>query len=150
MKTWQALLASSITALTLTACGSQSAEQQSAEQTAETAKNIDPIEAGHEAMHDYDSAMQIMGNMIENPDKFDLAKFQEEAKFLSENSDQPWQYFADKQNNESFQAEIDQFKTATAELNKIAQTATNVEDVKAAFAAVGATCKSCHMSGSGN
>ena len=104
------------------------------------------IEAGDES---------VMGGMAKAPETFDLAKFQENAKFLAESANKPWAHFADKNqlgeatdavwvNATEFKAETENFQKVTAELNKTAQNATTLEEILPAFKPVGDSCQSCH------
>ena len=113
------------------------------------------LKAREDIMKGWGDAMGIMGGMIKEPDTFDAAMFKEQATFLADDADSPWSHFADKNavggaaeavwsDGDGFQAEIDKFKQATAELNSAAQNATSAADVQPAFGDVGASCKSCH------
>ena len=108
-----------------------------------------------DTMANWGDAMKVMGGMIKNPDTFDVAKFQQEASFLATDADKPWVLFQDSNaqgnatdavwsDSAGFGAEADKLQQATAKLNSVAQTASSVTDVQAAFADVSASCKSCH------
>lgn len=113
------------------------------------------VSARQDAMKDWKDAMSIMGDMAEAPDTFDLATFQENAKFLADSADTPWSHFSDQNdlggakeavwvNANEFKAETENFQNATTELNQTAQNATTLEEILPAFKEVGASCKSCH------
>lgn len=113
------------------------------------------VTARQDAMKDWKDAMGVMGDMAEAPDTFDLATFQENAKFLADSADQPWSHFTDQNelgeateavwvNAEEFKAEAENFQNVTAELNTTAQNASSLEEILPAFKEVGASCKSCH------
>lgn len=147
-----ALLASTFA---LIACGG-SVNNKTASDNEAAADNINPVDARQATMHDLNDAMGVMGNMIKNPDKFDANTFKKEAAFLAETSEKSWEHFDDQSagaggsteavwsDKEGFATQIEMFKAVSAGLNDIAQNAKSVDDVKTAFAGVGAGCQSCH------
>lgn len=113
------------------------------------------VSARQDVMKDWKDAMSVMGGMAKAPETFDLAKFQENAKFLAESANKPWAHFADKNqlgeatdavwvNATEFKAETENFQKVTAELNTKAQNATTLEEILPAFKPVGDSCQSCH------
>lgn len=113
------------------------------------------VSARQDVMKDWKDAMSVMGGMAKAPETFDLAKFQENAKFLAESANKPWAHFADKSqlgeatdavwvNATEFKAETENFQKVTAELNTTAQNATTLEEILPAFKPVGDSCQSCH------
>lgn len=113
------------------------------------------VSARQDVMKDWKDAMSVMGGMAKAPETFDLAKFQENAKFLAESANKPWAHFADKNqlgeatdavwvNATEFKAETENFQKVTAELNTTAQNATTLEEILPAFKPVGDSCQSCH------
>lgn len=113
------------------------------------------VKARQDSMKSWSDAMDIMGGMVEAPDTFDAAVFQEQAAFLADDAANPWSHFEDQEavgnateavwvDVDSFRAEADNFQQVTAQLNTAAQTATGVADVQPAFGEVGASCKACH------
>ncbi len=117
---------------------------------------LDPdVKARQDIMKSYGDAMGIMGDMVKAPDTFDAELLKKQTAFLAEESKNPWAHFANQEaignateavwsDNPSFIAESENFQKVTAELNTVAQTASNVDDFKPAFGEVGASCKSCH------
>ena len=113
------------------------------------------VSARQDVMKDWKDAMSVMGGMAKAPETFDLAKFQENAKFLAESANKPWAHFADKNqlgeatdavwvNATEFKAETENFQKVTAELNTTAQNATTLEEILPALKPVGDSCQSCH------
>ena len=113
------------------------------------------VSARQDVMKDWKDAMSVMGGMAKAPETFDLAKFQENAKFLAESANKPWAHFADKiqlgeatdavwVNATDFKAETENFQKVTAELNTTAQNATTLEEILPALKPVGDSCQSCH------
>ena len=113
------------------------------------------VSARQDVMKDWKDAMSVMGGMAKAPETFDLAKFQENAKFLAESANKPWAHFADKNqlgeatdavwvNATEFKAETENFQKVTAELNTKAQNATTLEEILPALKPVGDSCQSCH------
>ena len=113
------------------------------------------IKTRQNTMKGWSDATGIMGDMIKAPNTFDAAEFKAQAAFLAEDSASPWSHFENKDsmgnateavwsNTEGFTAEAEKFQQATAALNNVAQSATQVSDVQPAFSDVGASCKSCH------
>ena len=113
------------------------------------------IKTRQNTMKGWSDATGIMGDMIKAPNTFDAAEFKAQAAFLAKDSTSPWSHFENKDsmgnateavwsNAEGFAAEAKKFQQATAALNNVAQSATQVSDVQPAFADVGASCKSCH------
>lgn len=113
------------------------------------------VEARENIMKDWGNAVGIMGDMIEAPDTFDAAKFQEQAAYLADSADSPWTHFQDENavggametvwsDADGFSSKVDNFKQATDALNQAAQGASSAADVQPAFAEVGASCKACH------
>ncbi|WP_434353367.1 cytochrome c [Psychrobacter sp. HD31] len=147
-----ALIASTFS---LIACGG-SVDNKTASDNEASAGNINPVDARQATMHDLNDAMGVMGNMIKNPDKFDANTFKKEAAFLAETSEKSWEHFDDQSagaggsteavwnDKEGFATQIEMFKAVSAGLNDIAQNAKSVDEVKTAFAGVGAGCQSCH------
>ena len=116
----------------------------------------DPIEARENTMKDWKDATGLMGDMLDNPESFDAETFKEQAQYLAEDANSPWQHFMDAEeqyegetalwitNADEFEADAMAFKQATANLNTAAQTATSAADVQAEFADVKNSCKECH------
>lgn len=113
------------------------------------------IKTRQNTMKGWSDATGIMDDMIKAPNTFDAAAFKAQAAFLAKDSASPWSHFENKDsmgnaseavwsNTEGFAAEAEKFQQATAALNNVAQSATQVSDVQPAFADVGASCKSCH------
>lgn len=113
------------------------------------------LEIRTDTMKNWRDAMSIMGEMIKEPEKFNAAQFQEEARFLATDAHTPWQHFEDNtilgkttpnvwSDASGFQAEIDKYQQATTQLNNAAANASSAADVSAAFGVVNDTCKSCH------
>ncbi len=139
----------------LTACG-DSPDSTTTSANEDSTNNINPVEARQATMHDLNDAMGVMDNMVKNPAKFDAITFKKEAAFLAETSEKSWEYFDNQSagvggateavwnDKEGFATQIEMFKAVSAGLNDVAQNAHNVDDVKTAFAAVGAGCQSCH------
>lgn len=121
--------------------------------TANTSSNSeDAIKAREKIMKEWGKASKTMGGMIKDPSTFNLEAFKAEAEKLKTD---PWVHFAEgTKGGESkdevwtkpaeFQAEIDKYKAALTAFDTALQSAKDVEGVKATFADVGATCKSCH------
>ncbi len=113
------------------------------------------VKARQDIMKSYGDAMGIMGDMVKAPDTFDAATLQEQASYLAKASKDPWIHFEDQEavgnakeavwtDAADFKLKAENFQLASAELNKVAQTAANVDDFKPAFADVSKSCKSCH------
>ena len=101
---------------------------------------------------------ETMGKMVKNETPFDAATFKAAAASFAEKSAVPFTHFTQdgegKDNNAKpevwsnaagFQEEQAKFETAVATLNTAAQEE-NLDNIKAAFGPVGASCKSCHDS----
>lgn len=96
-----------------------------------------------------------MGKMVKGEEPYDVEKFKTAAATFAENAKKPFGYFQnDAQGNgdalpvvwekaTDFQAEQDKFLAAVDALNAKAQTG-KLDDIKAAYGEVGASCKSCH------
>lgn len=113
------------------------------------------VTARQDAMKDWKDAIGIMGDMADAPETFDLATFQENAQFLAESANKPWDHFTDQNelggatdavwsNPDEFKAEAENFQKVTAELNTVAQNSTTLEEMLPALKPVGDSCKSCH------
>lgn len=113
------------------------------------------VSARQDAMKDWQDAMGIMGGMAKAPDTFDLAKFQENAKFLAESANKPWAHFTDQNHlggateavwvkADDFKAESEKFQQAATDLNFTAQNSSTLEEILPAFKTVGDSCQSCH------
>lgn len=98
-----------------------------------------------------------IGKMVKGEEAFEEAKLKAAAATFAVNAKKPFEFFQnDAQGNgdalpavweksAEFKAEQDKFLAAVDKLNAEAQTG-NLEVVKAAYGAVGASCKSCHDS----
>ena len=98
-----------------------------------------------------------MGKMVKGDETYNAAKFQADAAAFAEAAQKPFEHFQnDPQGNgdalpavwqqpEAFKREQDAFLAAVAELNAKAQGG-SLDDIKAAYSAAGASCKSCHDS----
>lgn len=96
-----------------------------------------------------------MGKMVKGEEPYDIDKFKAAAATFAENAKKPFAYFQDdKQGNgdalpavwekaADFQAEQNKFLSAVDALNAKAKTG-KLEEIKAAYGEVGASCKSCH------
>ncbi len=132
--------------LVMTAC-SKSADTASAGST--------EVADRQALMKDWRAASDILKGMTENPANFDAADVKEQAKFLADGSAKMWTYFGDANakgeatdavwsDAAGFKAATENFNAAVAELNTVAQTATQVSDIEAALGKVGESCGSCH------
>ncbi|MFH6973300.1 c-type cytochrome [Neisseria sp. 23W00296] len=98
-----------------------------------------------------------MGKMVKGDETYNAAKFQADAAAFADAAQKPFEHFQnDPQGNgdalpavwqqpEAFKREQDAFLAAVAELNAKAQGG-SLDDIKAAYSAAGASCKSCHDS----
>ena len=113
------------------------------------------VKARQDMMQNWGDASDVMKDMVENPDTFDLAVFQEQASFLAGDAPNAWAHFEDSSavggatqavwsDPEDFAAKAANFEQVTANLNTAAQSATGVADVEAAYGEVGPACGSCH------
>ncbi|QMT34058.1 cytochrome c [Conchiformibius steedae DSM 2580] len=96
-----------------------------------------------------------MGKMAKGDDAFDEEKFKKLAASFAKEARAPFDHFAnDPDGNgrslpavwlqaDAFAGERDRFFQAVDALNEAAQTS-KLDDIKAAFGAVSASCKSCH------
>ncbi|WP_253353943.1 c-type cytochrome [Neisseria perflava] len=146
MKT-KCLLTALAAALTLSACGS-----------GEPAQPKGPISEDRSAA--FKSMMpefMSMGKMVKGDEAYEVEKFKQEAAKFAESSKKPFTLFESDpqgngealpavwQNPEKFKAAEEHFRAAVDKLNAAAQSA-NLEEIKAAYGEVGASCKSCHDS----
>lgn len=117
-----------------------------------TATDVNPVKARIQIMKDWGKAMKTMGGMVKEPNSFNAETFKTEAQKLTAD---PWQHFADGTKGgeakeeiwtqaDDFKAEIEKFTTAVQALTTATQSASSLDNVKAQFADVGASCKSCH------
>lgn len=130
-------------AIALTACGGNKTVESS------------DVSARQALMKDWRSASDIIKGMTENPDQFDAAVLQEQAKFLDDTKSQMWAHFADANakgkatdavwsDPAGFAAATAQFDTAVSTLNATAQSAQSATDIESALGQVGESCGSCH------
>lgn len=117
---------------------------------------VDPeVKARQDIMKNFGDAMKIMGGMAKEPDTFDADVFKEQAAFVAAEAKSPWSHFTNSEaagntlpavwsDADGFSAEAENFQKVTAELNTVAQNATNIEDVMPEFGNVGDSCESCH------
>lgn len=136
-----------LTALALSACGGDKAEQASAQ--------TDSVKARQDLMQDWRGANDIMKGMMENPATFDANAFKEQAEFINKGHETMWGHFADQNakgksqdavwtDAQGFSAKKDEFMTATANLVAQASSAKTASDVEQAFGKVAEGCGSCH------
>lgn len=98
-----------------------------------------------------------MGKVVKGEEAFTVEGFQAAAEKFSKEARVPFEYFQSDPNGngdalpgiwekpEAFKAEQDKFLAAVDKLNEVAKTG-KLDDIKAAFGDVGASCKSCHDS----
>ncbi|QEY23116.1 c-type cytochrome [Neisseria animalis] len=96
-----------------------------------------------------------MGKMVKGEEAYEVEKFKQAAAKFAEASKKPFNFFeSDPQGNgdalpaiwenaDKFKAEEEKFHAAVEKLNTAAQSGV-LEDIKAAYGEVGASCKSCH------
>lgn len=99
---------------------------------------------------------ETMGQMVKGEKPYDTATFKSSAAAFMAKSQQPFTHFSQDgagkdgnakpevwSNSAGFQEEQSKFETAVAALNSAAAEE-NLDNIKAAFGPVGASCKSCH------
>lgn len=98
-----------------------------------------------------------MGKVVKGEDAFTPEGFQAAAEKFTKEARVPFEHFQSDPNGngdalpgiwekpEAFKAEQDKFLAAVDKLNEVAKTG-KLDDIKAAFGDVGASCKSCHDS----
>ena len=99
-----------------------------------------------------------MGKMVKGETAYDVEKFKTAAAAFAIESEEPFKHFTSDGEGQDgdalpniwteqskFQAEQDKFRAAVTELNSKAQGG-NLAEIKVAYGAVGASCKSCHDS----
>lgn len=117
-----------------------------------TPATTDHITAREDIMGSYGDTMKAMRAISEDPSKFNAEEVKKHAETLSQD---PWAHFPDTAKGgdakeevwtqpEQFKAEIDKYKSAVEAFKTASQNATSFDAVKAQFAEVGASCKSCH------
>lgn len=138
-----------MTALALTACGGDKASETT------TAPASNAVADRQALMQDWRAANDILKGMSENPANFDPAVAKEQAQFFADSSVKMWEHFADATQKgksqdavwsdpEGFKVAVEKFNTAVAELNTVAQTATQITDLEPAMGKVGESCGGCH------
>lgn len=97
-----------------------------------------------------------MGKVVKGEEAYDVEKFKAQAAQFAQEARLPFEHFQDdpKGNGDAlpaiwqkaadFKAEQDKFFAAVDKLNAAAQTG-NLEQIKAAYGDVGASCKACHQ-----
>lgn len=130
----------------LSACGTQGAPSNPAGPVAK-----ERATAFKAFMPDFSS----MKKMVSGEEAFEVEKFKAAAAQFAADAKVPFEHFqSDAQGNgnslpavwekaDAFKAEQDKFFEAVDKLNAAAQTG-KLEEIKPAFGATGASCKSCH------
>lgn len=139
-----AVLAAVCAALALSACGGEPAQPKG------------PISEDRSAA--FKSMMPeftAMGKMVKGEEAYQVKKFAQDAATFAESSKKPFEHFqSDPQGNgealpavwdkpAEFKAKQDEFRSAVEKLNAVAPNG-NLEEIKAAYGEVGASCKACH------
>lgn len=133
-----------VVALALTACGGANgpAKGNISEERTAAFKSFMPTFSG-------------MGKVVKGEEAYDVEQFKAAAAQFVVEAHAPFEYFQNDPNGngdalpaiwekpEDFAAEQSKFLDAVNRLNEVAQTA-NLDDIKAAYGEVGASCKSCH------
>ncbi|UOO90154.1 cytochrome c [Vitreoscilla massiliensis] len=114
------------------------------------------VEAREKNMKAIAKASKTLRAMAEGKEGFDDAKMKEAVALLDTHANQGWEYFdvatkdvkseaqpAVWEQNDKFQQEIKTFQASVAEL-KTASAQGGLDAIKAPFAKVGESCKSCH------
>ena len=142
MKTY--LLSLCATALFLTACH-QDNEHPS------VSENVRERQIAFKVMG---GDMTLLSNMINGTSTFDMQKLQQQANEFAQHATRPFQYFGEQDQGgnskpniwlerHAFDMERDKFLSAVEHFNTAAQ-AGEFEQIRATFAPVGDSCKSCH------
>ncbi len=103
-------------------------------------------------------SFSTMGKMVKGDEAYDAEKFKQAAATFAVDGLKPFEHFAQDGEGKDgdalpniwsdatkFEATKTEFTTAVAKLNETAQTG-KLEDIKAAYGAVGNSCKACHDS----
>lgn len=97
-----------------------------------------------------------MGKMVKGEETYEAEKFKAAAAAFVQESQKPFQYFQNDPNGNGdalpaiwekpaeYKAVEDKFRAAVENLNAKVQ-AGNLEEIKAAYGEVGASCKECHQ-----
>lgn len=140
-------LAALLSTLILSACGGTSSTEPPRGPNSQ-ARNI--------AFKTLGGDMKELGDVVKGTAAYDVEKFKAKVTEFVAHTQEPLKHFAQDGNGmdgnakpevwsqpEQFQAEGMKFQAAVTKLNEAAQ-AGNLEQIKAAFGEVGASCKSCH------
>lgn len=156
-----------LTALALTACGggepSSAPAQSNAAPTSASAEGTQTFAQGKGAISEerttafksFMPTFSSMKKMANGDEAFEPEKFKAKAASFVKEARVPFEHFQNDPNGngdalpavwlkaDAFKAEQDKFLNAVDALNTAAQTA-KLDDIKAAFGNVGASCKACH------
>ncbi|WP_274584677.1 cytochrome c [Neisseria leonii] len=147
--TLRTLLAVTAATLTLAACGGNGST---------AAQDKGPISENRTtAFKSMMPEFSAMGKMVKGEETYNVEKFKAAAAVFAENAQKPFEHFQnDTAGNgdalpaiwdkpAEFEAERTKFLNAVNELNNAAQTG-SLDNIKAAYGEVGASCKACHDS----